>query len=197
MNPPTSVGGCSVFRTALLRWSCCAFELPCCAVLCCAVLALLRSAPVQGVSRPPHTASRDCRNGSPLARAIPCAPAPEYADTREKEDKQAKSSQKILQNGAAVEQKEPAFLPAHPHAAQRAVTGWRGGLGRVGADLASAGSMRPPPSPERHVSTAWLATTPASTTKAARHHTRQPKSPTAPHAHQPRNSSLKTFACSK
>ncbi len=45
-------------------------------------------------------------------------------------------------------------LPAYPHAAQRAVPGWRGGLGRVGADLASAGSMRPPPSPARHVSTA-------------------------------------------
>ena len=38
-------------------------------------VALLRSAPGQGVSRPPHAASRDCRNGSPLARAIPCAPA--------------------------------------------------------------------------------------------------------------------------
>ena len=48
-------------------------------------LALPRSAPVQGVSRPPHTASRDCRNGSPLARAIPCAPAPECGITREKE----------------------------------------------------------------------------------------------------------------
>ena len=38
-------------------------------------VALLRSAHVQGVSRPPHTASRDCRNGSPFARANPCAPA--------------------------------------------------------------------------------------------------------------------------
>ena len=59
-------------------------------------------------------------------------------------------------------QKTPAFLSAHPHAAQRAVPGWRGGLGSVGADLASAGSMRPPPSPARHVSTARLATTQAS-----------------------------------
>ena len=66
-----------------------------------------------------------------------------------------------------------AFLPAHPHAAQRAVPGWRGGLGRVGADLASAGSMRPPPSPARHVSTAWLATTQARQ-ETARHHKRQP-----------------------
>jgi hypothetical protein len=32
-------------------------------------------------------------------------------------------------------------------AALRAVTGWRGGLGRVGADLVSAARMRPPPSP--------------------------------------------------
>jgi len=82
-------------------------------------------------------------DGSPLARAIPCAPAPEYGVKRKRE-------------------RQPAFLPAHPHAAQRAVPGWRGGLGRVGADLASAGSMRPPPSPARHVSTAWLATTKAS-----------------------------------
>ena len=66
-----------------------------------------------------------------------------------------------------------AFLPAHPHAAQRAVPGWRGGLGRVGADLASAGSMRPPPSPARHVSTAWLATTHVSQENAV--HQRQPQ----------------------
>ena len=64
--------------------------------------------------------------------------------------------------------REPAFLPTHPHAAQRAVPEWRGGLGRVGADLTSAGSMRPPPSPARHVSTAWLATTNASH-ETARH----------------------------
>ena len=59
-------------------------------------------------------------------------------------------------------QRSRAFLSAYPHAAQRAVPGWRGGLERVGADLASAGSMRPPPSPARHVSTARLATTHAS-----------------------------------
>ena len=80
----------------------------------------------------------------------------------------------------------PHFSYALPYAAQRAVPGWRGGLGRVGADLASAGSMRPPPSPARHVSTARLATTKArqetahNTTTArqvtARHHT-----PTAYH----------------
>ena len=72
-----------------------------------------------------------------------------------------------------------AFLSAHPHAAQRAVPGWRGGLGRVGADLASAGSMRPPPSPARHVSTAWLATKHVSR-ETARHHTRQARHGSAP-----------------
>ncbi len=132
--------------------------------------ALLRAAPVQGVSRPPHTASRDCRNGSPLARAIPCVPAPECGDTRQKETSgtgKPESRQKAGKTMRPRSERQPAFLPAHPHAAQRAVTGWRGGLGRVGADLASAGSMRPPPSPARHVSTAWLATTHLSRETAA------------------------------
>ena len=159
-----------------------------CQLVCRVGVALLRSAPGQGVSRPPHTASRDCRNGSPLARAIPCAPAPECGDTRKKE----KAGQRCNE-----EQKHPAFLSAYPHAAQRAVPGWRGGLGRVGADLASAGSMRPPPSPARHVSTAWLATTKArqetthhantawlATTHArqetARHHKSQGRNATPP-----------------
>ena len=74
-------------------------------------------------------------------------------------------------------QRSPAFLSPTPHAAQRAVPGWRGGLGRVGADLASAGSMRPPPSPARHVSTARLATTPARP-EAARHHQSQSRNNT-------------------
>ena len=134
-------------------------------------MTFLRSAPGQGVSRPPHAASRDCRNGSPLARAIPCAPAPECGVTREKETAGQRCNE---------EQKHPAFLPAHPHAAQRAVPGWRGGLGRVGADLASAGSMRPPPSPARHVSTAWLATTHVSR-ETAPAQTRQPRNSPSPH----------------
>ena len=93
-------------------------------------------------------------DGSPLARAIPCAPAPEYGVTREKE----KSGSKAGKTMQPTSERQPVFLSPPPHAAQRAVPGWRGGLGRVGADLASAGSMRPPPSPARHVSTAWLAT---------------------------------------
>jgi len=150
---------------------------------------LLRSAPVQGVSRPPHTASRDCRNGSPLARANPCAPAPEYGITRKKE-----------QNGRTMRPRsgrQPAFLSPIPHAAQRAVPGWRGGLGRVGADLTSAGSMRPPPSPARHVSTAWLATTHARR-ETAHHHQRHHRSnnPTNATAHKSKRAAKKV-SCSR
>ena len=174
-------------------------------------VALPRSAPVQGVSRPPHVAGSDgCGCGLPgwsgvaslcarsrgepssahceqrlSERLTPCPCDPVCACTgmrghAEKGKKRAKS----WQNDATEEQakRQPAFLPAPPHAAQRAVTGWRGGLGRVGADLASAGSMRPPPSPARHVSTARLATTPASR-EAARHHNCQPRNlSTAQHA---------------
>ena len=82
-------------------------------------------------------------------------------------------------NDATMSQKTVACLSPTPHAAQRAVPGWLGGLGRVGADLASAGSMRPPPSPARHVSTARLATTQTSR-EAARHHTSQPRNGTPP-----------------
>ena len=91
-------------------------------------VALLRSAPVQGVSRPPHTASRDCRNGSPLARAIPCAPAPEYGDTRKKE----KSGRTMRPRSG----RQPAFFVSDPtrSAASRAgMAGWAGeGGGRFG-----------------------------------------------------------------
>ena len=156
----------------------------------------LRSAPVQGVSRPPHTASRDCRNGSPLARANPCAPTVSIHGffTRCRRKRVAglrRLRAEVVARPPASSGESPHAhtgrrrkshwhpLPAHPHAAQRAVPGWRGGLGRAGADLASAGSMRPPPSPARHVSTAWLATTHASR-ETARHHTSQPRNGTPP-----------------
>ena len=83
--------------------------------------------------------------------------------------RQTRKQTKGWKRDVARSKKQPAFLPAPPHAAQRAVPGWRGGLGRVGADLASAGSMRPPPSPARHVSSAWLATTHVSRETSARH----------------------------
>ena len=123
-------------------------------------MALLRSAPVQGVSRPPHAASRDCRTAHPLPVRSRVR-LHRNAGSREKRNKRA--------NDATRNQRAPALLPAPPHAAQRAVTGWRGGLGRVGADLASAGSMRPPPSPARHVSTVRLATKHVSRETACHH----------------------------
>ncbi len=98
-------------------------------VVCRVGVALLRSAPVQGVSRPPHTASRDCRSGSPLARAIPCAPAPECGDTRKKE----KSG---WQNDSAKKRKATRIFVSDPtrSAASRAgMAGWAGeGGGRFG-----------------------------------------------------------------
>ena len=107
---------------------------------------LLRSAHGQGVSRPPHTASRDCRTAHPLP---------------------VRSRVRLHRNAGTKNNPHP--MSAHPHAAQRAVPGWRGGLGRVGADLASAGSMRPPPSPARHVSTVRLATKHVSRETACHH----------------------------
>ena len=96
---------------------------------------VLHALPLKAGGRAPPTASRSCRPATRFQRRVTTCP-------HENEEKDT-----------------PHSSPAHPHAAQRAVTGWRGGLGGVGADLASAGSMRPPPSPARHVSTARLATT--------------------------------------
>ncbi len=128
----------------------------------------LRSAPVQGVNRPPHTASRDCQTAHPLPVRTRVR-LHRNAGSRGKRKKWAKG----WQNDAPKERTATRHLLSPiPHAAQRAVPGWRGGLGRVGADLASAGSMRPPPSPARYVSTARLATTYASRETGC-HHTRQ------------------------
>ena len=116
-------------------------------------VALLRSAPGQGVSRPPHTASRDCRTAHPLPVRSRVR-LHRKSGSRGKRNKAGKHADRTMQPRS---QRSPAFLSPSTYAAQRAVPGWRGGMGRVGADLASAGSMRPPPSPARHVSTARLA----------------------------------------
>ena len=128
-------------------------------------------------------------------RLTPCPCDPVCACTGMRGHATKEKSGQTTQRGT----KEPLhFSSAHLYAAQRAVPGWRGGLGRVGADLASAGSMRPTPSPARHVSTVRLATTPVSQEtahhhksqarnstlqqhSAARHHTRQPRNGTSPH----------------
>ena len=131
---------------------------------------LPRSAPGQGVSRPPHAASRDCRTAHPLPVRTRVRLHRNTGSRGKREKLAGKEAGKTMQPRS---QRSPVFLSPTPHAAQRAVPGWRGGLGRGGADLASAGSMRPPPSPARHVSTAWPATTQARQETAHRH-TRQP-----------------------
>ena len=121
--------------------------------------ALLRSAPVQGVSRPPHTASRDCRNGSPLARAIPCAPAPECGDTREKENT-GKHAGKTMH---PRNERQPAFVvpaPTRSAASRAGMAGWAGeGGGRFG-ERREYEAPTLPSTPRQH--------------GMARHHTRQP-----------------------
>ena len=160
------------------------------------VVTLLHSAPVQGVSRPPHAASRDCRTAHPLpvrTRVRLHRNAGSRGKRQTAGNQQAKRLAKRCSRGAKG---NPHPMSAHPHAAQRAVPGCRGGLGRVGADLASAGSMRPTPSPARHVSTVRLATTHVSRTTAPHTHragtpphkpAQQKHHDNTPHASQPRN----------
>ena len=121
-----------------------------------------RSAPVQGVSRPPHTASRDCRNGSPLARAIPCAPAPEYGETRKRE----KAGKTMLPSSDW----QPAFFvcaPTRSAASRAGMAGWAGeGGGRFG-ERREYEAPTLPSTPRQHGS--------------VRHHARQPRNSSPPH----------------
>jgi hypothetical protein len=128
-------------------------------------------------------------DGSPLARANPCAPAPE---NRQRRTNQGKADAKLRKCNPVSRFRTYTLCSA----ALRAVTGWRGGLGRVGADLVSAARMRPPPTPPPPPRTARLAP-----------HTRQsrngspvttkpsPEAPTSPTPALP-NDSLKTLAWS-
>ena len=125
-------------------------------------VAFLRAAPSQGVSRPPHTASRDCRNGSPLERAIPCAPAPEYGVTREKEKAGKRRNEK--RNGSRIS----ARAPTRSAASRAGMAGWAGeGGGRFG-ERREYEAPTLPSTPRQH--------------GAARHQIRQPRngSPTIP-----------------
>ncbi len=131
-------------------------------VVCRVGVALLRSAPGQGVSRPPHTASRDCRNGSPLAQAIPCAPAPEYGVTREKE-----TAGKTMQPKRKRHRGLPVCCAHTRSAASRAgMAGWAGeGGGRFG-ERREYEAPTLPSTPRQHGS--------------ARHQTRQPRNSSPP-----------------
>ena len=162
------------------------------ASLCRFGVTLLHSAPGQGVSRPPHTASRDCRNGSPLARAIPCAPAPECGDTQEKEKAGKRRNEK--RNGSRIS----ARAPTRSAASRAVMAGWAGeGGGRFG-ERREYEAPTLPSTPRQHgmarhhksqerdsSSTVRLATTTVSR-ETARNHTRQPRnsSPPSPHPFQ-------------
>ena len=155
-----------------IRWWCCAVDLRDWGGMCwvrvvfCAVGSYGAASLCARTRGEPSSAHCEQRLSERLTPR-PCDPACACTGIRGHAGK-GKSGQ-TMQRGA----KEPLlFSSATPHAAQRAVPGWRVGLGRVGADLASAGSMRPPPTPARHVSTARLATTKASL-ETARHHTNQ------------------------
>ena len=135
-------------------------------------VALLRSAHVQGVSRPPHTASRDCRNGSPLARAIPCAPAPECGDTREKKTAGTgtpESRQKAGKTMQPTSERRRAFVvcvPTRSAASRAGMARWAGeGGGRFG-ERREYEAPTLPSTPRQH--------------GTARHHTSQGRNATPP-----------------
>ncbi len=124
--------------------------------------AFLHSAPVQGVSRPPHTASRDCRNDSPLARANPCAPAPECRDTQEKKKsgyRQTRKQTKGRQNNSGKERAATRIsicVPTRSAASRAGMAGWAGeGGGLILPALAKSAPTLP--SPPRHPGTARCA----------------------------------------
>jgi len=135
-------------------------------------VAVLRSAPGQGVSRPPHAASRDCRNGSPLARANPCAPAPECGVTREKEKAGKRRNEK--RNGTRISVSDPTRS-----AASRAVmAGWAGeGGGRFG-ERREYEAPTLPRTPRQHGMARHHTCQARNSTlqqhSTTRHHTRQP-----------------------
>ena len=76
-----------------------------------AQVALLRSAPVQGVSRPPHTASRDCRTAHPL---------PVRSRVRLHRNAGTREKTKSQENDAAKERKATRIFYPHTHT-QRSV----------------------------------------------------------------------------
>ncbi len=184
-----------------------ALGLPDLAVRAVAGEVLPRSAPVQGVSRPPHTA-----DGSPLARANPCAPAPEYGvRSHEKRDKAGERCNEV-RNGTRISASDPTRS-----AASRAVmAGWAGeGGGRFG-ERREYEAPTLPRTPRQHGMARHHNSQARNSTLcqhgAARHHTRQPRnsSPSRhatttatqeaiapPHTHQPPgNDSTQTLAWS-
>ena len=99
------------------------------------------------MSRPPHTASRDCRTAHPCP-VEPCVPAPEYGVTRKRE--------KSWQNNAAKRSHSNPHFCLRTHAAQRAIAVMAGWAGEVGGRFGERREYEAPTSPTRHVSTVRL-----------------------------------------
>ena len=94
-------------------------------------LALPRSAPVQGVSRPPHTASRDCRTAHP-------SPVRSRVRLHRNAGSCGKRKKRVKgwQNDAAKKPKKPCIsicVPTRSAASRAVMAGWAGeGGGRFG-----------------------------------------------------------------
>ena len=145
------------------------------AALCGFGLTLLHSAPVQGVSRPPHAASRDCRTAHPLP-----------VRTRVRLHRNAGTHGKINKAGKRCNE-EPknrcisVRVPTRSAASRVGMAGWAGeGGGRFG-ERREYEAPTLPSTPRQH--------------GAARHHTRQARNDTPcqhgtahHHQSQPRNS---------
>ena len=122
---------------------------------------MLRSAPVQGVSRPPHAASRDCRTAHPL---------PVRSRVRLHRDTGSHGKRNKRANDATRSQRTPAFFvcaPTRSAASRAGMAGWAGeGGGRFG-ERREYEAPTLPSTPRQH--------------GTARHQTRQPRNGTQPH----------------
>ena len=141
---------------------------------------MLHSAPGQGVSRPPHTASRDCRTAHPLPVRSRVR-LHRKAGSRRKRKKWVKG----LQNDAAKKPKKPCIAVSDPtrSAASRAVmAGWAGeGGGRFG-ERREYEAPTLPSTPRQHGMARHYKSQARNSTlqqhSAVRHHTCQPSNGT-------------------
>ncbi len=128
-------------------------------------MALLRSAPVQGVSRPPHAASRDCRTAHPL----PVRTRVRLHRNAETHGKREASGPKVGKTMHPRRERQPAFVvpaPTRSAAGRAGMAGWAGeGGGRFG-ERREYEAPTLPSTPRQH--------------GAARHHTCQPRNSTPP-----------------
>ena len=145
-------------------------------------------------------------DGSPLARAIPCVPAPECGDTREKETagkRLTKKQQKAGETMHPTSERQPAFVVCAPtrSAASRAVmAGWAGeGGGRFG-ERREYEAPTLPSTPRQHGMARHQTRQPRNNTPCQhgtdRHNTRQPRNSTPPQQRQQTTTTARTASTS-